>query len=285
MAEDLRVVQLEDKVGNPIAPFTLAESVTLSNGRDVQEQVEYMDIDNIHTEEVEALAAIGDAIENAVEDIQDAGSTYRTEINQLSGSVETLDSYVFPLTISYSITPDFVQRPYTNTIRLDISEYQGSDPILTSSSVQKSVNGSEPKYIYNPLLNPAHVNITDIIEGMKEDFIFNAETSTKSDTKRCTRYLCFYGATNASAMTSSVAMGLTKILTTTVSFNPTIKTTYGQYIWLIVPNYLSINSVKSSGFDVTFNPPEYLNIGGYGTYKAYRTINALDDATCSLVIS
>lgn len=285
MGEELTIIQLKDKYGNPIAPFTLDESVPMANGKNAHEQIDYMNVDHIREIEGEVFESIEEATDNAVEDIQDSAEEYRYDINALSGSVMELDSYVFPLTISYRMTQSYPSTGYSNTITMDITEYQDRESELTQEYILKTINGGEPKYIYHPEIYSTHATLVDKIEGMREIFTFHAETATKSANITTTRYLCFYGASISPTMLPDIALRLNKTYTTGVSFNPTISTEFGQYIWLLVPNYLTINSVKSSGFDVTLNEPEMINVGDYGTYKAYRTLNALDTATWPLIIS
>ena len=69
-----------------------------------------------------------------------------------------------------------------------------------------------------------------------------------------------------------------------VSFNPTITTTNGQYIWIIVPSYLTVNKVTSQGFNVTLQPAQSITTS-LGSFKAYRTTNTLTAQTWNLVIS
>ena len=85
-------------------------------------------------------------------------------------------------------------------------------------------------------------------------------------------------------MTAEILNTLNKVSTTGVSFNPKVTTKDNDYIWLVVPSYLSINRVTSAGFDVTIAAPQTIN-NNLGTFKAYRTANLLTQATWNLVIS
>lgn len=281
----LVIAQLEDTDAYPITPYSSAKGVILDNGKDIEEQINYMDPAKISIEEIDALAAIGDSTENAINEIISGGSEYRAGIDTLAMHIKELDAKEFPLEISYKITPNFSR--YENTIDVTLKEYDTGEPNLNEEYVEKWVNDSYVGKIYDPLEYQSSFSFVSPIQGMKETFKFVAGTvNEKSDEKSAVRYLCFYGANKAASMTSSIALGLTKTLTTGVSFNPTIKTTEGQYIWLIVPRYLSINKVKSAGFDVTLTEePQYVQIGDFGMYRCYRTLNALADATWKLTIS
>ena len=85
-------------------------------------------------------------------------------------------------------------------------------------------------------------------------------------------------------MTAEILNMLNKISSTGVSFNPKVTTKDNDYIWLVVPSYLSIARVTSAGFDVTLATPQTI-INNLGSFKAYRTANPLTTATWNLVIS
>ena len=278
------IKQLEDVDSYPVTPYTSAKGVIMKKGNDVEEQIDYLDFSKISADEEIAVNAIETSGDTAVEDVQEVGKEYREDIDELTEHVNEIDAEVFPLKIYYSITPNF--PVYENEIDVNMREYDTGHPSIGEEYVEKWVNGTYVGKIYNPTEYSPSFTFESPIQGMKEVFKFSAKTTkNKSAEESTTRYLCFYGASSASVMTSSIAMTLSKALTTGVSFNPIITTRYGEYIWLIVPNYLSINKVVSSGFDVTLDEPTNVNIGTFGTYKCYRTLNALDDATWKLVIS
>ena len=285
----LRVAQLEDRDGYPLTPYSSAKGVTLRNGKDIEEQINHMLPEVISTEEMDALVSIEASGETAVEAVKEEGSEYRADIDFLAEHVDELDKEVFPLKIGYTLSTNYTT--YENTIGVTIKEYDTGEPNLNEEYVEKWVNDSYAGKIYDPIEYMSSFTITEPIQGMKERFKIVAGTvNGKSDVNEFTRYLCFYGANKASEMTSDIALGLRKVLTTGVSFNPTISTERNDYIWLIVPEYLTINKVTSSGFDVTLeeydnSKVQKVNIGTFGRYKCYRTLNALDKATWKLVIS
>lgn len=123
------------------------------------------------------------------------------------------------------------------------------------------------------------------IEGSREIFKF-AVTKTGRTGKgtSATRYLCYYGSSSVKNMTTETMDTLSKVSSTGVSFNPQINTNNGEYIWLIVPNYLTISRVTSAGLDVTLAAAQTVT-NSLGTFKAYRTANTLTTETWKLVIS
>ena len=85
-------------------------------------------------------------------------------------------------------------------------------------------------------------------------------------------------------MTAEILNTLNKVSATGVSFNPKVTTKDNDYIWLVVPSYLSISRATSAGFDVTLAAPQTIT-NSLGSFKAYRTANPLTSATWNLVIS
>ena len=85
-------------------------------------------------------------------------------------------------------------------------------------------------------------------------------------------------------MTAEILNMLNKVSSTGVSFNPKVTTKDNDYIWLVVPSYLSISRATSAGFDVTLSAPQTIT-NSLGSFKAYRTANPLTQATWNLVIS
>ena len=128
-------------------------------------------------------------------------------------------------------------------------------------------------------------NLTTNIEGSREIFKFEVtKTGRTGKSTSTTRYLCYYGRNSEATMTAEILNTLNKVSTTGVSFNPNITTNDNDYIWLVVPSYLSIRRVTSAGFDVALATPQTIT-NNLGSFKAYRTANPLTTATWNLVIS
>ena len=125
---------------------------------------------------------------------------------------------------------------------------------------------------------------TATISGNAEGFIAEAVKGNKSNTVTDVKYVCYFGA-NANETVASVEdfSGLTKVQTTSINVTRKIQTNSDEFIWIIVPNVLFINRVTSSGFDVSLNEPVNVTTT-LGTFKAYRSKNALDSASWTLNI-
>jgi hypothetical protein len=111
--------------------------------------------------------------------------------------------------------------------------------------------------------------------------------------KSVQRFIIHYGASDLDSVDSSTISTLIGSLNhgeiDSPSFNAKIKTSLGEYIWIIVPNALYINKVVSDGFEVTLqsdlNEVTYNGNTYGGTYYAYRTLNALSENTWDLTIA
>ena len=202
-------------------------------------------------------------------------------IQNVDESLAKLNDTVYPIILGFTITPN------VDTMQTEVKYSVSSDgkPFMPDYlRVSKNINNSA---VTAPLtMTPSTGGtISTPIEGNKE--IFGLEVTKQGRTGKSTsqtRYLCYSGGNPAATMTTEILNTLNKVSTTGVSFNPTITTKDNDYIWLVVPSYLSITRVTSAGFDVPLSVPQAIT-NSLGTFKAYRTANPLTQATWNLVIS
>ena len=203
-----------------------------------------------------------------------------TMIQNVDESIDKLNDTVYPIILGFTITPN------VGTMQTEVRYSVSSDnkPLVPDTSIiSKQINDN------------AHKNLSDTpssggtlstpIEGARE--IFKFAVTKKGRTGKITsqtRYLCYFGGNQASTMTDEILNTLNKVSATGVSFNPKVTTKDNDYIWLVVPSYLSITRVTSAGFDVTLAAPQTIT-NNLGSFKAYRTANPLTAATWNLVIS
>ena len=202
-------------------------------------------------------------------------------IQNVDENLAKLNDTVYPITLDFTITPN------VDTMQTDILYSISSDnnPLVPDTlEVTKRIN--EDLAIGIIASTPvANGSLTTPIQGARE--IFNFAVTKKGRTSKSTsqtRYLCYYGGSPADNMTAEILNTLNKVSATGVSFNPSITTKDNDYIWLVVPSYLSISRVTSAGFDVTIAAPQTIT-NNLGSFKAYRTANPLTAATWNLVIS
>lgn len=204
-----------------------------------------------------------------------------TTIQDVDKNLAKLNDTVYPITLGFNVSPDVNAM----ASKVDFSVSCDNAPFVPDTlTIVKQVNDNArlESLVSSPA---ASGSVSTPIRGCREKFSFyvtkHGRTSKSTGT---TRYLCYFGGDPASVMTERVLSALSKVSVTGVSFNPSLTTKDNDYIWLVVPSYLSINRVTSAGFDVTLAAPQTIT-NSLGSFKAYRTANPLTVATWNLVIS
>ncbi len=203
-----------------------------------------------------------------------------TMIQDVDKNLNKLNDTVYPIVLGFTINSN------VNTMKTDVVYSVKSDNeylVPDTLSITKKVNDTAETILTNyPTSNSS---LTTPIQGAREIFKFSVEKKGRtSKSTSQTRYLCYHGGNPAATMTAEILNTLNRVSATGVSFNPKITTKDNDYIWLVVPSYLSISRVTSAGFDVTLAAPQTIT-NSLGTFKAYRTANSLTAATWNLVIS
>lgn len=202
-----------------------------------------------------------------------------TTIQNIDKNLGKLNSTVYPIVLELNISPNVL------TMKTDVSYSVKSDNeylVPDTLSITKRVNDLTETILTNyPTPNS---NLTTPIQGAREIFKFTVTKENKTEKSISqTKYLCYYGTHSEAMITAEILNTFTRISTTGISFNPKVTTKDNDYIWLVIPSYLSIKVVTSAGFGVTLSAPQTI-INDLGSFKAYRTINPLTEATWDLVI-
>lgn len=201
-------------------------------------------------------------------------------IQNVDENLAKLNDTVYPITLGFSINQN-VGTMQTDVRYSIISD--GKTLVPDTFLISKQINDATPKSLSNTPASSG--NLSTPIEGARE--IFKFEVGKKGRTGKSTsqtRYLCYHGGNPAETITAEILNTLSKVSSTGVSFNPKVTTKDNDYIWLVVPSYLSISRVTSAGFDVILTAPQTIT-NSLGSFKAYRTVNPLTPAIWNLVIS
>ena len=197
-----------------------------------------------------------------------------------ASNLEKLNDSVYPITLGFNVNPN------VGTMKTSINYSIVSDnkPLVPDvMKISKQVNDNANIVLLDKPASSG--SLTTNIEGSREIFKFEVtKTGRTSKSTSTTRYLCYSGGNSSNTITEEVINSLNKHSATGVNFNPTVITKNNDYIWLIVPNYLTIHGVKSAGFDVLLSAPQTITTS-FGIFKAYRTINTLTVQSWNLVIS
>ena len=202
-----------------------------------------------------------------------------TMIQDVDVNIAKLNDTVYPITLGFTITPN------VGTMKTDVKYSVSSEgkPFMPDTlQISKQANDGLFKVLTNTPSTGG--TLSDAIEGAREIFKFAVEKKGRTGKSTSqTRYLCYFGGNSAATMTAEILNTLNKVSSTGVSFNPKVTTKDNDYIWLVVPSYLSISRVTSAGFDVTLAAPQTV-ANDLGTFKAYRSANPLTAAEWNLVI-
>lgn len=201
-------------------------------------------------------------------------------IQDVDENLAKLNDTVYPITLGFTITPNVGSMQ--TEVRYSVSS--DNKPLVPDTSIiSKQINDNAAKNISTTPSSGG--TLSTPIEGARE--IFKFAVTKKGRTGKSTsqtRYFCHFGGNPAATMTVEILNTLNKVSATGVSFNPKITTKDNDYIWLVVPSYLSISRVTSAGFDVPLSAPQTIT-NSLGNFKAYRTINPLTANTWNLLIS
>lgn len=191
-----------------------------------------------------------------------------------------LNDTVYPITLVLSLATN------VSTMQTDIRYSITSDgkPLVPDTLlISKQINDSSPNTLLN--ISASSGSLSTPIQGAREIFKFEVGKNGRTGKSTSqTRYICYYGGNQAATMTAEILNTLNKVSATGVSFNPKVTTNDNDYIWIVVPSYLSISRVTSAGFDVTLATPQTIT-NSLGSFKAYRTANPLTQSTWNLIIS
>ena len=195
-------------------------------------------------------------------------------------SIDKLNDTVYPITLGFSVNSNVT----TMNTSINYSVVSDNKPLVPDvMKISKQVNDNTAIVLLDAPASSG--SLTTNIEGSREIFKFEVtKTGRTGKSTSTTRYLCYSGGNSANTITEEVINSLNKHSATGVNFNPTVVTKNNDYIWLVVPNYLTIHGVKSAGFDVLLSAPQTITTS-FGTFKAYRTINTLTAQSWNLVIS
>ena len=203
-----------------------------------------------------------------------------TMIQNVDESLAKLNDTVYPITLGFTLNPNV--GTMQTEVKYSVSS-EGKPFMPDTLQISKQANEGLFKVLSNTPSTGG--TLSDTIEGARE--IFRFEVTKQGRTSKSTsqtRYLFYSGGNPADTMTAEILNTLNKKSDDKLAFNPNVTTKDNDYIWLIVPSYLSINRVTSAGFDVTLAAPQTIT-NNLGSFKAYRTANPLTAATWNLVIS
>lgn len=202
-------------------------------------------------------------------------STNPVQNRVISAKLEELDNIVNPLTLSVSGGGLF-EKGTTQRITISWVLKKGSSIVTPDSSTvnDEPVSGTSKNY-----------------DGVVSTTTYTVKSLKGSKTVKASTTATFIAPMYFGFSENSTASGLIidslqkQSLKTTPGGSYTINNpTSGNYLWLCVPEEMSINRVTSGGFDV---PMESSQEGStsVGVYKCYRSSSSINQGNMNIIIS
>lgn len=216
----------------------------------------------------------------------DAKSTNPVQNKAIAAAMTELQDYCFPTSLEAYISPSSIEWT-GNSVEVSVSfrVLRNSKPVV-ADTIQIQFNG-EAKILEN--VADGLEKFTLSAHGYKSGSVTAKKgTTTIKNSPRpisVNLYLpVYYGFSKATTGNELTIASLTK---GGASLNGTRTLTNDdatKYLWLCVPNTMSISKVTSSGFDVPFLAPVEASTP-MGTYKCYRTQDLPGAGSMTIVIS
>lgn len=215
-----------------------------------------------------------------------AESTNPVQNKVITAAMTELQEYCFPTSLESSVSPSSVEwKGNSVEVSVHFKVLRNSKPVV-ADTVQIQFNG-ETKMLENVsegsekfILSTFGYKSGSVTAEKGTTIIKNSPRSISTNL-----YLpVYYGFSKATTGNELTITSLTKggsSLNGTKTLNNDDAT---KYLWLCVPNTMSINKVTSGGFDVPFLAPVEASTT-LGTYKCYRTQDLPGTDPMTIVIS
>lgn len=204
----------------------------------------------------------------------------------VTGAIRELQDYCFPTSLEASISPSSAEWT-GNSVEVSVSfrVLRNSKPVV-ADTVQIQFNG-ETKTLEN--VAEGSEKFTLSTQGYKSGSVTAKKGSTtiKNSPRSVSANLylpVYYGFSKATTGNELTITSLTKGGSSLNGTKTLTNDDATKYMWLCVPNTMSINKVTSSGFDVPFLAPVEASTP-LGTYKCYRTKDLPGTDPMTIVIS
>lgn len=170
--------------------------------------------------------------------------------------------------VETAVTLNWSTKFNNQEVTPDSIEVKKGSTVLTTDKTLKTIGDN--------VSDTQAYSMTAVIKGI---------TKTASVTVNA-YYPMYFGASAKDALVSADVLALTKQpIKSSPAGNVTVKVGANEYLWLCVPSTMTINSVKSGGFDVPMAAPVTVAVDGKGDYKCYRSAGPFAEGTFNGVIA
>lgn len=215
-----------------------------------------------------------------------AESTNPVQNKAIAAAMTELQDYCFPTSLEASISPSSVEWTGSSVeVSVHFRVLRNSKPVV-ADTVQIQFNG-ETKMLENVSEGSEKFILSTF--GYKSGSVTAEKgTTTINNSPRSIStnlYLpVYYGFSKATTGNELTITSLTKGGSSLNGTKTLTNDDATKYLWLCVPNTMSINKVTSGGFDVPFLAPVEASTP-LGTYKCYRTKDLPGTDPMTIVIS
>lgn len=215
-----------------------------------------------------------------------AESTNPVQNKAIAAAMTELQDYCFPTSLEASISPSSVEWTGNSVeVSVHFKVLRNSKPVV-ADTVQIQFNG-ETKMLENVSEGSEKFILSTF--GYKSGSVTAEKgTTTINNSPRSIStnlYLpVYYGFSKATTGNELTITSLTKGGSSLNGTKTLTNDDATKYLWLCVPNTMSINKVTSGGFDVPFLAPVEASTP-LGTYKCYRTKDLPGTDPMTIVIS
>lgn len=206
--------------------------------------------------------------------------------DQLQGAydiINELKSNIYVIDTNFEVEPNAAFTQYNVSYSC---MYNGNPTTPSGCTITKYVNNGSGTVILSNT-GTASASTTTNITGNKEQFVLEVvpdlagALNTRSE---LTRYICYVGASTATTMTAQIAETFNKYVSDGEKFVAQENSVNGEYMWIIVPSFISVQYATSSGITFSLNTEVQTITNSLGDFKCYRSYKALDTAAWNIVI-
>lgn len=215
-----------------------------------------------------------------------AESTNPVQNKAITAAMTELQEYCFPTSLEASISPSSVEwKGNSVEVSVHFKVLRNSKPVV-ADTVQIQFNG-ETKMLENVSEGSEKFILSTF--GYKSGSVTaeKGTTTIKNSPRSISTNLylpVYYGFSKATTGNELTITSLTKGGSSINGTKTLTNDDATKYLWLCVPNTMSINKVTSGGFDVPFLAPVEASTP-LGTYKCYRTKDLPGTDPMTIVIS
>lgn len=235
-----------------------------------------------HIKTVEAQVAVH---QQKIEELQKTDTVLSARIDKNTENLDTLTKDVYDLhsAANLSFSTNLIEKGVNANVTLTWkSTYKGVQITPLSSKITNKAT--------NAVISTAHNSSTSLTISDETAFSFETEI-VKGVTKSSTgtikaRYPMYFGSKNAETIDSAVVLAFNKQqIKESPSGSYSFSVGAGEYMWLCVPDGMTIKSVKSSGFDVPMQPVAVVAVANKGNYNCYRSSSKFTAQTVNITIA